>query len=106
MNQDLHAVFLGDTLNLAHEIGLVEALRVRVVLHQARHQGEVELGVDAASIGERENGHVELSTARRLPLLARLEERLGAEDLDLQANIGFSDMVCDDLRNLVAHVGV
>ena len=75
-----------------------------MALHQTRHEGQVEFRVDAAGVGQRKDRHVELAATGRLPLLARLEQTLGREDLDRQIDSGFLDMGLDDLGHLVPNV--
>lgn len=101
-NDDIILGHLG--LDRVHKGAFIEPGCVIVVFHKTGHQGEVVRRLLPARIGQRQDGHVQLATRQGFVLLPRLEQGFGAENLDLEIDIGCGDFVGDDLRNLVAHV--
>ena len=75
-----------------------------VVLHEARHERQVEFRPLAARIGQGVDDHVDLSARQRVVLLAGAEQRLRRVDGDLEVHIRGRDLVGDDLGHLVTDV--
>jgi hypothetical protein len=102
----LTPALLDDGLDVLHEGRVVDAPRMGMALHQARHQGGAELRMEARRVIEREGRHVDLAGLHGFPLLLRLDQAGAGENLDFEPDLGRGNILGDHLHHFVAHVAL